>query len=193
VLEEAPDVLERDHVQRPPHRPHEPSTGAGGGPPQESALTLLKASSIGLRSGEYAGRNRSSQPLSSTNSLLRSPLCAPSCPGPPPARAGAQALGPARRRGLEHPRGGCPLHRDAWPHPLGAHACQQRRVVAAVARRLPVGPLTPRRPRPQWGKPGVRAALVHEDEPAQVEGCYSLALGAARSLVPLGGCHSLCL
>lgn len=45
------------------------------------------ASSIGLRSGEYAGKNKSSQPLSSTSSRTRPPLWAArlsrttTCPG----------------------------------------------------------------------------------------------------------------
>ncbi len=31
---------------------------------------------MGERSGEYAGRNKTSQPLASASSLTRSPLCA---------------------------------------------------------------------------------------------------------------------
>jgi hypothetical protein len=52
-----------------------------------NALSIENASSIGEKSGEYAGRNRSSQPRASTDSLTRSPLCAErlsrttTCPG----------------------------------------------------------------------------------------------------------------
>ena len=52
-----------------------------------NALSFENASSIGEKSGEYAGRNRNSQPRASTDSLTRSPLCTErlsrttTCPG----------------------------------------------------------------------------------------------------------------
>src|SRR3982751_6733351 len=42
-------------------------------------LIFEKASSMGLRSGEYGGKNPTSQPLASTNSLTRSPFHEKTC------------------------------------------------------------------------------------------------------------------
>ncbi len=52
VLEEASSVAPRHRVEGPAHRLYERLVGACPGPPRSDALSLAKASSMGLRSGE---------------------------------------------------------------------------------------------------------------------------------------------
>ena len=98
---------------------------------------------MGLRSGEYEGRYKSSHPRSSMSSFTFLGLC-----GPVRSKVvhnhdltglqggSQQALGV----GLEHSGGG-PLHGHGWSHPSGMEARKQRGVLAAVPRDFEEGSL----------------------------------------------------
>src|SRR5829696_3843781 len=127
------------------------------------------ASSIGLRSGEYEGRNKSSAPLASMSSLTFSVLCAPSpsstttCPS---LRVGARKCSIS----LEDLRicGSLDGHRLAHRYFEG-HRSDESSVLTPVSGNLAVSPLSSGCPCVQTRHGGVKPALVDEHQASGVE------------------------
>src|SRR5215208_240618 len=71
--------------------------------------------------------------------------------------------------GLKHVGSGASLNRQAWPHSLGAHARQQSRVLATVARHLQAYALTLRRVAVDGCQRDMCAAFVHEHQTPWIE------------------------
>ena len=83
-------------------------------------------------------------------------------------------------RALDQPR-----HAQA----VGCQGCDQRGVLAMVARHRPARPPVMRRPAIQARQRRVRATLLDEDEPLGSELSDRLPPGGTRRLVALAGCQ----
>src|SRR5215208_8395859 len=126
-----------------------------------------KASSMRLRSGEeYAGRNTSSQPLTSMSSLTLFVLCAPRArQAPPPLLRRGSVPEPSLHVSLEELFVGSPLYAHALAHPsFQSDGGDQGLVLASVSRNPAIRPLAPGRPRPQPIHRDRKATLVDEHQ-----------------------------
>jgi hypothetical protein len=126
--------------------------------------------------------------------------------GPGPARpCGAEVVHndhlarPQGRRehpldvGLEDRLGRGTHHRHARPHPLGPHARQERRVLAAVPGNLAVGPLASGRPGPKPRHGRVSPAFVHEHQAPGIQTPYPFVPARPFGFVALLGREGLFL
>src|SRR5215210_198066 len=95
--------------------------------------------------------------------------------------------------GLEDRLGRGTHHRHARPHPLGPHARQERRVLAAVPWNLAVGSLAPGRPGPKPRHGRVSPAFVHEHQAPGIQTPYPFVPARPFSFVALGGREGLFL
>src|SRR5829696_7311137 len=92
--------------------------------------------------------------------------------------------------GFKHLGSGAPLNRQTWPHPLGAHARQQSRVLAAVARHLQAYALTLSRVAVDGCERDMSATFVHEHQSPLVEHSGDGYLpSSSQPFVSLAGTH----
>src|SRR5215211_7673757 len=120
---------------------------------------------------EYAGRNTSSQPLTSMSSLTLFVLCAPRArQAPPPLLRRGSVPEPSLHVSLEELFVGSPLYAHALAHPsFQSDGGDQGLVLASVSRNPAIRSLAFRRPRPEPIHGDRKAAFVDEHQPPCVE------------------------